>query len=231
LDIFVTGLPPGVKADVSKLPQPSGYYPVVLSAEADAALAGSFAKPSASFSRSSSLQPPASSLPPEDVPFEQRLGMVYSHPAQTAWHTERFPSVPVAVVEALPYAIRITPISDGVEAGKKVSLKLTVTRKPGAAPQPLTAMFPALPPGVVHGTLEIPAEATEAAFNLEIPATCPPGDWPLAVVVCDSDAAHLRSTAWPYYHPNYQSLEVAVQGHHWTCAPLTYLRVLAAAKP
>ncbi|MEY4484134.1 MAG: hypothetical protein RL693_1586 [Verrucomicrobiota bacterium] len=217
LDILVTGMPSGVKADVSKLPLASGYYPVVLSAEADAALAGSFAKPSGKAAGSGGLE----------VPFEQRLGMVYSHPGQTAWHTERFSSVPVAVVEALPFAIGIAPISDGVPAGKKVSLKLTVTRSPGAAPQPLTAMFPALPPGAVHGTVEIPADATEAAFELEIPAACPPGEWPLAVVVCDSDAAHLHNTAWPYYN---QNEAITTKGHHWTCAPLTYVRVLPAAK-
>lgn len=220
LNIDVTGLPSGVKADVSKLPVASGYYPVVLSAKADAALAGSFAKPSGKTTGSSSIE----------VPFEQRLGLVYSHPAQTAWHTERFPSMPVAVVEALPYAISLAPISEGVQAGKKVSLKLTVTRTPGAAPQPLTAMFPALPPGVVHGTLEIPSDATEATFDLEIPAACPPGEWPLAVVVCDSDAAHLHNHSWPYYHNNAQNLPINAKGHHWTCAPLTYLRVLPAAK-
>jgi hypothetical protein len=91
-------------------------------------------------------------------------------------------------------------------------------------------MFPALPPGVVHGTLEIPADATEATFDLEIPAACPAGAWPLAVVVCDSDAAHLHDGKWPYYHSNNQNEALAVQGHHWTCAPLTYLRVLPAAK-
>ncbi len=221
LNIVVTGLPSGVKADVSKLPVASGYYPVVLSAEADAPLAGSFAKPSGRTIGSSSIE----------VPFEQRLGLVYSHPAQTAWHTERFPSVPVAVVEVLPYAISLAPISEGVQAGKKVSLKLTVTRTPGAAPQPLTVMFSALPPGVVHGTLEIPSDATEATIDLEIPAACPPGEWPLAIVVCDSDAAHLRNHNWPYYHNNNQNQAISVQGHHWTCAPLTYLRVLPAIKP
>jgi hypothetical protein len=220
LDVRISGLPAGVKAEVAKLPLASGRYPVVLSAEADATLAGSFAKPSGKAPTSNGT----------DVPFEQRLGMVYSHPAQTPWHTERFPSVPVAVVEALPFAIGLAPVADGVPAGKKVSLKLTVTRTPGAAPLPLTAMFPALPPGVVHGTLEIPADATEAAFDLEIPAACPPGAWPLAVVVCDSDAAHLHDGKWPYYHSNNQNEALAVKGHHWTCAPLTYLRVLPAAK-
>jgi len=221
LDIRISGLPAGVKADVAKLPLANGHYPVVLTAEADAALAGSFAKPAG--------KAPASDG--TEVPFEQRLGMVYSHPGQTAWHTERFSSVPVAVVEALPFAIGIAPVAEGVQAGKKVSLKLTVTRSPGAAPQPLTAMFPALPSGVVHGTVEIPADATEASFDLEIPAACPPGEWPLAVVVCDSDAAHLHDGKWPYYHSNNQNEALAVQGHHWTCAPLTYLRVLPAAKP
>jgi hypothetical protein len=91
-------------------------------------------------------------------------------------------------------------------------------------------MFPALPPGVVHGTLEIPSDATEATFDLEIPAACPPGEWPLAVVVCDSDAAHLHNHSWPYYHNNAQNLPINAKGHHWTCAPLTYLRVLPAAK-
>jgi hypothetical protein len=86
-------------------------------------------------------------------------------------------------------------------------------------------MFPALPPGVVHGRVEIPADSNEASLELEIPATCPPGEWPIAVVVCDSDAAHLRKEGWPYYQ------YVVVKGHHWTCAPLTYLRVLPAAKP
>ncbi len=214
LDIRLTGLPPGVKADVAKLPVASGYYPVVLSAESDAALSGSFAKP-------------AGKAPGHDgteVPFEQRLGMVYSHPAYTAWHTERFSSVPVAVVEKLPYAIKVAANSQTVEAGKKVALTLTVTRSPNSPPQALTAMFPTLPPGVVHGRVEIPGDASEVSFELEIPGTCPPGEWPLAVVVCDSDAAHLRKEGWPYYQ------YAAVQGHHWTCAPLTYLRILPVAK-
>jgi len=220
LNIDVTGLPSGVTADAAKVPQASGYYPVVLSAGADAALTGSFAK--------SAGRCPGS--PAMEVPFVQRLGMVYSHPAQTAWHTERFSSVPVAVVGELPFAIGIAPIPEGVQAGKKVSLKLTVTRTPGGAPQPLCAMFPFLPPGVVHGTLEIPAAATEAVIDLEIPATCPPGEWPIVVVVCDSDEAHLRNHAWPYYHSNNQNQALAVQGHHWTCAPLIYLRILPATK-
>lgn len=219
LDIRMTGLPSGVKIDVSKLPLASGYYPIVLTAEADATLAGSFAKPVGKALGSDT-----------DVPFEQRLGMVYSHPAQTAWHTERFPNVPVAVVEALPYAISLAPISKGVQPGQKISLKLIVTRSPGAVPQAMTAMFPSLPPGVVHGTLEIPTDATEASFDLEIPTACPPGEWPLAVVVCDSDAAHLRSHSWPYSHTNSQNQALAVKGHHWTCTPLTYLRVLPTAK-
>lgn len=221
LAIRITGLPPGVKADVAKLPLASGYYPVVLSAESDAELSGSFAKPSGTAPGNGGTE----------VPFEQRLGMVYSHPGQTAWHTERFSSVPVALVEALPFAVRIAPISDGVEVGKKVSLKLNVTRTPGTTPQPLTAMFPSLPPGAVHGTVEIPADATEASFDLEIPAACPPGEWPLAVVVCDSDAAHLHDSKWPYYHSNNQNQPITAKGHHWTCAPLTYLRVLPVAKP
>ncbi|RFC46282.1 MAG: hypothetical protein DVB28_000118 [Verrucomicrobia bacterium] len=215
LDIRIAGLPPGVKADVAKLPLASGYYPVVLSAESDAEFSGSFAKPSG--------MAPANGG--TEVPFEQRLGMVYSHPAYTAWHTERFSSVPVAVVEKLPYAIKVVATSQAVEAGKKVALTLTVTRGPGAQAQPLTAMFPALPPGAVHGTIEIPADASEASFDLEIPATCPSGEWPIAVVVCDSDAAHLRDGSWPFYQ------STVVQGHHWTCAPLTYLRILPVAKP
>ena len=220
LDIRIRGLPAGVKADVAKLPLASGRYPVVLTAGADATLAGSFAKPAGKAPGSDGTE----------VPFEQRLGMVYSHPGQTPWHSERFPSVPVAVVEALPYAISLTPVFEGVQAGKKASLKLTVTRSPGAAPQPLTAMFPALPPGAVHGSLEISADATEAAFDLEIPATCPSGEWPIAVVVCDSNAAHLHDSKWPYYHSNKQNETLAVRGHHWTSTPLAYLRILAPGK-
>ena len=221
LDISVSGLPPGVTADVAKLPLASGYYPVVLSAGGDAALAGSFAKPAGKVPGSVATE----------IPFAQRLGLVYSHPGQTAWHTERFSSVPVAVVEALPFAIGIAPIPEGVQAGKKVTLKLIVTRTPGAAPQALCAMFPFLPPGVVHGTLEIPADATEAVIELELPASCTPGEWPIPVVVCDSDEAHLRNHNWPYYHNNNQNEAITVKGHHWTCTPLTYLRVLPAAKP
>ncbi len=217
LEIRITGLPAGVKADVGKLPLANGRYPVVLTAEPDAALAGSFAKP-------------AGKAPGNDgtaVPFEQRLGMVYSHPSQTPWYTERFPSVPIAVVAALPYTVSLAPIAKNVEAGGKVSLKLILNRTPGAERVTLTAMFPALPPGSSHGTLEIPAEADEAAFDLEIPASCPPGDWPLAVVVCDSDAAHLHDDKWPYYNPK----GIITKGHHWASTPLTYLRVLPAKKP
>ena len=219
LDIAISNLPPGVTAEYPKNVG-GALYPVVLKADANAALSGSFAR-IAGKSIGSGLA----------VPFAQRQGMVYSHPAQTAWHTERFDSLAVAVVDALPYSIAFAPKAEGVEAGTKAVLKLLITRAPGAAPQPLTVFFPGLGPIGNRGSQEISGDATEATVELEVPAACAPGDWPIAVAACDSDFAHQRAHGWPYYYPkNDEGNPVNVQGYHWISSPLIYLRVLPASK-
>jgi hypothetical protein len=203
-------LPDGVKAEPVQIPQPSTFYPVVLSAAPDAALAAAL------------IEPAGTTAGGRTIEFHQEIGMIYGHPAQTAWHLQVFRDLAVATVEPLPFAVDVACESARAVVGSKTNLLLKIRRDGGWA-KPVTVMFPCLPPQCMLGMVDIASDKGEATATLEINAKCPPGRWPIVAVATDSDTSHLRTHAWPYYSDNNAAKDT--HGLNWVSSGIAYLDV------
>lgn len=207
-------LPKGMKAEVPQIALPATFYPVVLTAAPDAPLAAAF------------IEPTATTPDGQTIEFHQEIGMVYGHPAQTAWHLQLFRQLAVATVEPLPFSLDVVSESARAAVGTKTNLLVKIRRDAGWQ-KPVTVMFPCLPP---HGSLsmvELPADKAEATVAFDIPANCPPGRWPIVAVATDSDILHIRNHHWPYYSDNNAAKET--HGLNWVSSGIAYLDV--EAKP
>lgn len=203
-------LPEGVTAESAEISLPSTFYPVLLSATPDAPLAAAF------------IDPVGTTPTGETIEFHQEIGMIYGHPAQTAWHLKVFRDLAVATVEPLPFAVDIACETARAVSGTKTNLLLKI-RRDAAWAKPVTVMFPCLPPHCMLGMVEIPADKAEATAVLEVAANCPAGRWPIVVVATDSDISHLRNHHWPYYSDNNTAKET--HGLNWVSSGIAYLDV------
>ncbi|MEO6738610.1 MAG: hypothetical protein ABIP20_00050 [Chthoniobacteraceae bacterium] len=208
----VSGLPTGVQPEIGATLPGQTYHPIVLSSTDDAPLDATFATPRGI---------PAKGGPP--IEFQQDLGLINGHPAQSHWHTPTFEQVAVATVERLPFSVTMS-VADKVPQGGKGRLLVKVQRDAGWS-QPVMLMFPCQPPGSDVNMIEVPPEKSEVEVSFDVTASLPVGRWPLVAVATDTDLAHLRNDKWPYYDQN----EGGTQGLNWTCTPITYLEILPPA--
>ena len=207
-------LPKGVTTEVPHIPSPATFYPVVVTAAPDAPLAATF------------IEPIGTTADGQTIEFHQEIGMVYGHPAQTAWCLQVFRGLAIATVEPLPFALDLTCESARAVAGAKTNVLLKVRRDAGWT-KPVTIMFPCLPPECTLSMVTMAHDQAEAIATLEISATCPPGHWPIVAVATDSDLPHLRNHHWPYYSNNNGAKET--HGLNWVSSGIAYLDV--EAKP
>lgn len=203
-------LPKGVKSEPARIASPATFYPVVFTAAADAALAASF------------IEPVGKTPDGQTIEFHQEIGLIYGHPAQTAWNLQVFRNLAVATVEPLPFGIDVASESGRAVAGTKTNLLVKVRRDTGWQ-KPLTVMFPCLPPHCTLGMVEMSADEEKATAALEVAADCPPGRWPIVAVATDSDIHHLRNHHWPYYSDNNAARET--HGLNWVSSGIAYLDV------
>ncbi len=215
LEPSIADLPPGVVAEVGSVPSRSDRLPIVLSATDDAVRSARFVRPTATVRASTEKSFPL-------IEFHQEIGMIYGHPAQTAWHLAMFDTLAVAVVDPLPFAIDLACESPRTIAGEKAKLLVTI-RRDSSWERPVTVMFPCLPPTATLGMVHLEPAESQATATLEVPAGCPPGRWPLVAVATDSDLPHLRTHAWPYYSDNNTARET--HGLTWASSGITYLEV------
>jgi len=211
--VEVSGLPKGVQAEIAEALPGQTYHPIVLTSTADAPLDATFATPRGM---------PVNGGPP--IEFQQDLGLINGHPAQSHWHTPTFEQVAVATVERLPFSVTMSAVADQVPQGGKARLLVKVQRDAGWS-QPVMLMFPCQPAGSDVSTIEVPAEKSEVEVSFDVTESAAAGRWPLVVVATDSDFAHLRDGAWPYYDKN----KDGTRGLNWTCTPITYLEILPPA--
>ena len=215
LDPSITGLPPGVVAEAGSVPARSDRLPIVLAANEDAIRSVRFVKPIAEVRADAGKR-----FPP--IEFHQEIGMIYGHPAQTAWHLAMFDRLAVAVVDPLPFAIDLACESPRTVAGQKAQLLVTIKRDPSWE-RPVTVMFPCLPPGATLAMVHAEPTQSQVTATLELPAGCPPGRWPIVAIATDSDLPHLRNHHWPYYSDNNVARET--HGLNWVSSGIAYLDV------
>ncbi len=210
----ISGLPKGVGAEVAQVAPRQTYHPVVLSAAEDAPLDATFVTPRG--------VPLNGGLP---IEFQQEVGMVHGHPAQTTWHSAYFRQVAVATVEKLPFRVTMSLAEPQTVQGGKAKVMLHVRRDAGAA-FPVMLMFPCQPPGGDLGLVEVPADQSNIEVSFEISPNAPSGLWPLVAVATDTDLAHLRDGGWPYYDLKPKDgKKMETRGLNWTCTPITYLEI------
>jgi hypothetical protein len=214
----ISGLPKGVAAEAPAVAPQQTYHPVILSAAAAAPLDATFATPRGV---------PLNGGSP--IEFQQDVGLIHGHPAQTTWHTAYFRQVAVATVERLPFSVTMRLVEPQAAKGGKAKVVLHVTRDAGAA-FPVMLMFPCQPPGGELGMVEVPANQSEVEASFEISADAPSGLWPLVAVATDTDLAHLRDGGWPYYDLKPKDgTKMETRGLNWTCTPVTYLEITPKA--
>lgn len=210
----ITGLPQGVAAEVAEVMGQQAFHPVVLSAAEEAPLDATFATPRGV---------PLNGGSP--IEFQQEVSLIHGHPAQTTWHTAYFQQVAMATVERLPFSVTMRLVEPQAAKGGKAKVVLHVTRDAGAA-FPVMFMFPCQPPGGDLGMVEVPAHQSEVEASFEISPDAPVGLWPLVAVAADTDLAHLRDGAWPYYDLKPKDgKKMETQGLNWTCTPISYLEI------
>jgi hypothetical protein len=208
----ISGLPEGVQADIGEALPGQTYHPIVLTSTDEAPLNATFATPRGI---------PAKGGSP--IEFQQDLGLINGHPAQSHWHTPTFEQVAVATVERLPFRVTMS-VADKVAQGGKAKLLVKVQRD-AAWSQPVMLMFPCQPPGSEVNMIEVPPGQSEVEVSFDVTASASAGRWPLVAVATDSDVAHLRNDKWPYYDQN----AGGTRGLNWTCTPITYLEILPPA--
>jgi hypothetical protein len=222
LDVVGSALPPGVVAEAGTMPARSDRLPIVLSAKPDAVRSLRLVKPiaKARTADGGGGGGGGSSVPP--IEFQQEIGMIYGHPAQTAWHLAMFDSLAVAVIDPLPFAVSLACESPRVVAGAKATLVVSIARD-ASWQRPVTVMFPCLPPGATVGMVHADPTQSQLSAVLEVPANCPPGRWPIVAVATDSDLAHLRNHGWPYYSDSNAAKDT--HGLNWVSSGIAYLEV------
>ncbi len=206
----VSGLPKGMQAEIAEVLPDQTYHPIVLTSTADAPLDATLATPRGM---------PVNGGPP--IEFQQDLGLINGHPAQSHWHTPTFEHVAVATVERLPFSVTMSVVADKVPQGGKARLLVKVQRDAGWT-QPVMLMFPCQPPGSDVNMIEVPAEKSEVEVSFDVTESAAAGRWPLVAIATDTDLAHMRNDKWPYYDQN----EGGTRGLNWTCTPITYLEIL-----
>lgn len=168
LELLLEGLPAGVTAEAIPLAADYNRIPVVLSAAADAPLAGGLVRLSTNHEQAASR-------------FEQQTWLVRGRNNVPVWSYfgDRWP---VAVTKPLPFRLTIAqPKSPLVRSGSK-QLQITAERDEGfTAPIKVRTLYD--PPGVSSNRSQSIAEnATEVAIPTTAAGNARLGEWPIAVV-------------------------------------------------
>lgn len=156
LTISAQGLPPGVTFEADTMAASIGTYPVLLSAAAEAAPAGSLAmlegKP----------VDPKLTVPSE---FSQTVELVLGQNNVPFW-TRSVDRFAVAVTDEAPYSIEIVEPKVPIVRGGSMNLKVVAKRKEGFT-APIAVSLPWNPPGIGSaGGVSIPEKQNEALIPI-----------------------------------------------------------------
>ncbi len=166
-------LPPGVSLEFDPLPDGITQQAILFTAAPDTPRAAALAHLTAT-----------SALPDQVIPsrFVQNIEFVQGEPNQTPYITSVQSTVALAVTEPAPFSLEIIkPTVPLVQSGT-MDLKVKATRAEGFK-APITVRLMWNPPGISSpGTIEIPAEQTEATYQLTASGDAPAKAWRLTML-------------------------------------------------
>lgn len=170
--IEVSNPPDGVTFPRVEIPSDCFWYPVVVTADESAVIAGELSSVRVSSSSTSSSVIGG---------FAQTVDLVAGS-ADTLFYGVTVDRLAIAVVDPLPFTIELEQPQAQLPAGGSVKLKVTAKRAAGFD-APLRVSFPFLPPWVVcEPTLIIPAGKAEATHEFVANFEAIPRTWPLVAV-------------------------------------------------
>jgi hypothetical protein len=171
-------LPPGVKLECVPLPANLGQYVIAFSAAPDAPLGAKLTH------MTPKLADPKTPLAGR---FVQNYEFVQGEPNNTPYYVTTVNTLPLAVVEEVPFSLEIVkPAVPLVQSGN-MDLKIVAKRKEGFK-APITVRILWNPPGISSpGQVAIPENATECIYQLNCAGGAEAKTWKIAFTG-DSDA-------------------------------------------
>jgi hypothetical protein len=167
-----TSLPPGITMTAGRIPRSATSFPVVFEAAPDAPEGVSL---HAFRIRSEGIEPPLAG------PLTDTIHHIDIN-NQGAYHSVSFDRIATAVTRPAPFRVEFdAPVVPVVKNGR-LALNIRVQRQPGFSGK-ITARFLWNPPGISGPTtVDIPAEKSEATYELNASADASPGDWQVCVL-------------------------------------------------
>ena len=171
LSIAALGLPAGVTFEADTMAASVGGYPVLLSAAADAPVAGALA------TLTGKPTDPKVVVPCE---FSQTVELVNGQNFVPFW-TRTVDTFAVAVAEEAPYSVEIVEPKVPLVRGGSMGLKVVAKRKPGFT-APISVYLPWNPPGVGSaGGIAIPEKQNEAVIPMNADGGAELRTWKIVV--------------------------------------------------
>ena len=174
LDLLVKNLPKGVKVSVPKAPSSFNSIPVLFSAEANAPLEKSLAEfEIIHFDKDKNTSVSGK--------YKHRVDLVYGPPNNRTYYEATYPFLPVAVVEPVPFKVKLHPPSTPIVRGGSLNLKVEVIRDANFSKEIVVKIL-AKPPGIgAKGNIKIPSGKNFGFYSLTANGGTPIGEWEIGV--------------------------------------------------
>ena len=174
LDILAKNLPKGVKISVPKAPSSFNSIPILFSAEANAPLEKSLAE----FEIIHFDKDKNTSISGK---YKHRVDLVYGPPNNRTYYEATYPFLPIAVVEPVPFKVKLHPPPTPIVRGGSINLKVEVIRDANFSKEIVVKIL-AKPPGIgAKGNIKIPSGKNFGYYSLTANGGTPIGEWEIGV--------------------------------------------------
>lgn len=173
LDFFVKNLPPGVSAEIPKAPSNFTSVPLLLKAESNASLCDRL------------LDLDIIHVDKNDKriegDFRHQVELVYGPPNNRSYYDANMDRLAVAVVEPVPFRIKLHPPSTPIVKGGSINLKVEVIRDANFT-KDVTVKILTRPPGIgARGSLKIAGKDTIGYYPLTANGASALGIWDIGM--------------------------------------------------
>ena len=173
LDFFVKNLPPGVSAEIPKAPSNFTSVPLLLKADSNASLCDRL------------LDLDIIHVDKNDKriegDFRHQVELVYGPPNNRSYYDANMDRLAVAVVEPVPFRIKLHPPSTPIVKGGSINLKVEVIRDANFT-KDVTVKILTRPPGIgARGSLKIAGKDTIGYYPLTANGASALGIWDIGM--------------------------------------------------
>jgi hypothetical protein len=174
LDFLAKNLPQGVSVTVPKAPSNFTSIPVLFSANKDAPLNQTLTK----FNIVHRNKDKNTTITGN---YKHRVDLVYGPPNNRTYYESEFDVLPIAVVEPVPFRVKIHNPATPIVRGGSMNLKIEVIRDHNFTKDVVVRIL-TRPPGIgAKGNIKIPGNKTIGYYPLTANGGTPYGEWDIGV--------------------------------------------------